>query len=463
MPKPSGTLRPIQYPLNRSADVSSPLPDENATYIDLSEWPTADSDERIPVILDVSLNEYVALATAIDVGRDISYGDNSILIWYIWVRSIIALDICQKIADCIDTSEAVQTALQNSVVGDVNSIARPSEYTQPAFDLSGQPICDNDAIYGYVYALWQYIDRNNQDFLQQMAEATNYTEQLAKFITLIPLADQLPVDEILGWVEAFGDYNLEAYNASITIGLEQEIICDLFCIAQTGCTITMQQVWDYFVTKFGGFNLPTLTANFIEWVSFMALGQYPNDRVVYMWCLFQLFCAFAGATFIGINTVKPYALFAQAGEPDTEWSILCTECGPDPFATITFDDPNNYSIQNGSLATGEGNPQPSLATQDDGPFLISTVYSRDFQEVTIDGINFDILGAGSSYCQITIATTNKTLVQDYDLNFIANVWNSQVFVPIPVNETLTSIQIQVFRSSTSNVTYYIDNINLSTV
>ena len=39
----------------------------------------------------------------------------------------------------------------------------------------------------------------------------------------------------------------------------------------------------YFIDKLGGLNVPMATATFLEWVQFMASGDYPNDRIVYLW------------------------------------------------------------------------------------------------------------------------------------------------------------------------------------
>jgi hypothetical protein len=214
--------------------------------------------------------------------------------------------------------------------------------------------CDEDAMYGYSKALWEYINQSNIDALQIVAEATNFSEQLSKILTaVIPGLELLPVDEILGWVEAFGNYNLEAYESSITIGLEQEIICDLFCLAiNSDCSLDFGTVYEYFVDKMGGVNLPTAAATLAEWVSFMIIGSYPNDRIVYLWSAFQLALAFMGQKFLGLSTIERYALFAQSGNPDNDWELLCDTCvspwtrtfdftdSVDTFAAVVLNPPN---------------------------------------------------------------------------------------------------------------------------
>lgn len=87
MAKPVGSTRRLPYPLDTTLDMESVVGSDQFVEVDLSSWSESDPDIKINIILNLSLNEYVALASCIDVGRDIAYGDNSIELWYIWVRS----------------------------------------------------------------------------------------------------------------------------------------------------------------------------------------------------------------------------------------------------------------------------------------------------------------------------------------------------------------------------------------
>jgi hypothetical protein len=198
--------------------------------------------------------------------------------------------------------------------------------------------------------LWQYIDAKTTDFLQIMDEWTNFIGLLEQLIQLIPGYELLPFDDVQDWVEAFGQYNREAYDSEKTVELEQEIICELYCIAiDNGCTIDFGDVYDYFVGRIGGLNTPTFLATFAEWSYFMASGDYPNDRIVFLWSAFQLILAFVGQEFLGQHGIERYALYAQAGDPDNEWSILCDACN----TILTFD--YRLSDQGAHAITGSEN------------------------------------------------------------------------------------------------------------
>lgn len=87
MAKPTGSMRELPYPLELTLDIESAVDSDQLAHSDLSSWSESDPDIKISIILNLSLNEYIALASCVDVGRDIAYGDNSIELWYIWCRS----------------------------------------------------------------------------------------------------------------------------------------------------------------------------------------------------------------------------------------------------------------------------------------------------------------------------------------------------------------------------------------
>jgi len=326
MTQPTGNIRKLSFPLSFTEDMESIVGVEPIEIIDLSDWATTDPDERVDIILNLSLNEYIALANTIDVGRDIAYGENSIYIWWVWVRSLQAMTICDAVTACILTNIDTQNAIQAIGGGDPFINGNPIKWETLAIEpVAG---CDDDRTWGYAKALWDFINQQNVDFLEILDEATNTGEQIARMMSSIPLFALLPFDEIVDWLASLGEYNLDAYNASITVEINEQIWCDLFCLAKdNNCSLTFEQVWDYFLEEFGGVNFPTLGATFAELVIYMVTGSYLSDRIVYLWTLVQLGVMFIGGEFLGTNTMNEIAIHAQNGDPDNDWETLCDECG----------------------------------------------------------------------------------------------------------------------------------------
>lgn len=332
----------MSYPLYYTEDIQSDTPNDPAiSNVTLENWATDDSDERINVVLNLSLNEYIALSTCVDVGRDIAYGDNSLYLWWIWVRGIVSMDICNDVLDCINSNIDIQNAIQSLITGSPDIGSSPNIYNSDAINESGA--CDYDAVWGYCKALWLYIDQQNIDFLQQMSEATNLSESIDTLLSTIPGYRLLPIQSVLDFITNIADYNLEAYNASITTQVTEDIECALFCYAiNNDCTISFADVYNIMLDFYGGANFPNLGATFSELVIFMVTGVYPSDKIVYLWTMVQLGIVFIGQSFLGVNTLSEYALHAQTGDPDNDWALLCTCVWTHTF-DFTVDDGGFYS------------------------------------------------------------------------------------------------------------------------
>jgi len=83
-------IRVLPFPLKNPTVIGGIVGSgENESPFDVLQWVTSDPDERVTVELQLSLNEYVALASSIDVGRDIAYGTESQYVWWLWTRAFI--------------------------------------------------------------------------------------------------------------------------------------------------------------------------------------------------------------------------------------------------------------------------------------------------------------------------------------------------------------------------------------
>lgn len=231
---------------------------------------------------------------------------------------------CQDIIDCIESSPELRAALQALGIGTTETPIYDSAANNPAFNIDGT--CNEDVVWGYVSALVDYIDQQNVDFLQQMSEALNVGSGLDQLLQLIPGYELLPFDDIQDFIENFGDYNLEAYQASMTTGVRNQIKCDIFCMAiSNGCSLDFGQVYQYMIDGIGNSAID-FGATFLEFVYFMIVGSYPSDRIVYIWSAFQLFLVMSGNEFLGLDTLTTYKNATINGDPDNDWETLCDEC-----------------------------------------------------------------------------------------------------------------------------------------
>lgn len=468
-PNPYGISR-LPYPINRRT-----LLEQDDLFPFVSGNPE-DSDDCSWFVIQLSNENRLKFTSALLAGMDLIYPDEFVSLMQLWLQptefpntfppasiGCDPVDLCQLMIECIETTPELRDLIQSVVDGMPDAGGQESRIQSTVF---ADGTCNNDVLYGYSKALWQYINASSIDALQIISEATNASEQLSKLITaVIPGMELLPVDEVLGWIESFGNYNLEAYEASITVGLEEQIICDLFCLSvENGCTLDFDTVYEYFIDKMGGVSIPTATATLSEWVYFMVVGSYPTDRIVYMWSAFQLGLAFMGYKFLGLSTVERYSLIAQTGDPDNDWELLCDDCGwvyESDFPTSQegwdiidsgYGDDGTWVITDGFESA---DVRIGVSTWCRIIYIEQTIVSTAINTVTV---NYDMLkgtwiGAGGSTIAV-IATKSDTTTVIKEILYTATVNGANQDFVADINEPdIVNIKVLARCSRTAAAAY----------
>lgn len=460
MTSPTGNIRPIRYPLNRSNDLESDTPNtppiENLT---LDNWVTSDPDERVPIVLEVSLNEYVALATCVDVGRDIAYGDNSIYLWWIWVRSLLGMDLCDLVLNCVLTNEDIQQAIANYSLG--SAINGNSQEIQTVLDseiLSNQGSCDNDNIYGMTVQLVKFVNSINEDILELFVNAPFAAARLGDIVEAIPGIGQLPFDDALQFADNFLEDINDAYQAAYTVSLEIDMACDLFCIAQeNGCSLTWEQVRDYYADKV---QIALDTTDFLQFIEDVIANNWIGTTTVYvMYYLFFQTLIFGGEI-LGQNFTKITNLIASMfNDPDPDWSTNC-DCGW-IYTQDWLTTQDNWVAQIGGTAAtwsnGVGWSSVDISTGSPDPYRRISAIQIDIPSTPIDSVKLTynltkgtILLGSANGLSIVVKKANLLDVR-HDLTFDELVnGNGQVEIFLPDEPDVTQIRLSLSSSYSNN-------------
>lgn len=363
MTSPTGTVRRLQYPYNRNEDLESETPNEQINFIDLSDWVTNDSDERVDIVLNLSLNEYVALATAIDVGRDLAYGDNSIYIWWIWTRALFSMDICDSVLNCIQNDTDVQDAIINLAFETESQSLIDNAQNQSGLVLGdgNNPTCDLDMLWGGISELIDRAEQLNQDALEIFEVATNQSELISNIFPNTFEDGTSFINAMLDWLQWMQNNIIENYNAQITQLYLDGLKCDLFCLAKDNCELTPEMIVDYFYDRVSsGLTFQSL---FEDTVDFLITGSWSGDQIADVFFLSQF--AFRAQTggwldFIGFASIDRDMRIGFTNASN-EWSVLCTDCGwestldfvnNDLTSIITFIDCNGSPSGQWTSGTG---------------------------------------------------------------------------------------------------------------
>lgn len=85
------------------------------------DWPFAAHDEETEIVMRLSLDEYVALASCVDVGSDIAYSSDALRVWWIWTKAFLGENMikdCNDVIDCMADINATQDGRLTALEGD---------------------------------------------------------------------------------------------------------------------------------------------------------------------------------------------------------------------------------------------------------------------------------------------------------------------------------------------------------
>lgn len=384
--------RRLFFPLNRSEIIEALVTDESSLLLTLDSIFPTDPDEKTDVVINLSLNEYVSLATSVDVGRDIAYADGEIDIWWLWSRILVS-NFCEKMIDCINENDAVRQAIINALNDGVpvSGDAGVNESIAGSNLLAGVT-CDNDSLFGATTGLVDLINNIATDLIEQISASANVTGRIGDMIESIPVVGVLPFDDALQMVETFLDDLSQNYDASYTVALRDDYRCALFCIAQEDCTITFEQIFDYFVGELGQ-SVTTLDVE--DFLEFFTQGTFAGVEIVHAFHAFVSGLMLFGASVTGIDQKRMFNIFqTMFNDPDSDWSTLC-DCGWEHTFDFTVENDAWTAVESGGNERGQYIGSTGWSTTDipvGGNYRRGLFVSRVFTETTITKVEmtFDL-------------------------------------------------------------------------
>lgn len=348
--------RKLVYPLYNQLAGSVETP-EGVPVAEVPVFPE-DSDEVVTVLFRLSLNQFVALASAIDVGSDIAYGADALQVWWIWVYSYMATTICQEMAQCfIDQNAALMTALAEALrtnqeliqaVGAASSSAgntmrgSPLSTSSRAENLAGTAITDGSGnclpnkAWGAALNLVIVGDRYITDIFQQIEAASNAIERAEIAAGNIPAFGQA-ISSVAGFADQLQEEVAEAYLAAYGIDYEVGLACEIFCLMTEDCTISVDDLILIMENRMG-----TITfEDFNAFVTFLATGTFAGDQ----YCDFMFYLLFMamkfGQKFVDLIDLFDLSIIIGIGAENREsdvWEELCEDCEPPVVPNISLVD-----------------------------------------------------------------------------------------------------------------------------
>lgn len=243
---------------------------------------------------------------------------------------------CDDVADCIETSEAVQQALaaqaannpaQQQIINYTATYGTPLSQAQRTASLGTVPDCDYGILFAMCTAIIDQLNTNNEDFLQILEAATNNAERAQNVVSAIPVVGLLPVDEAIEFIDQLVEEIQENYLAQYTTSVRDELRCALFCAAKEAedCIISFDMLTKIFEDRLNYYLDPVHTVEAL--VQYFVSGTWAGTTVVDIMTLIQVAFWREASNWLGVN-IRTLQIVARLAfdNPDPDWEILCEDC-----------------------------------------------------------------------------------------------------------------------------------------
>lgn len=385
--------RALPYPLKDSEypeTVSPPSGVVTKTTPDI--FNPDEPDEVIDIHFRMSMSQFTAIASAIDIGRDIGFGERSYELWRTWCKALIGVITvsCEDIADCIETSEAVQDAiatnenilLQQLMTNANNGINNPAVeaetdtimtlQTQGAIgtdkddEIKPLPGCNLDTLWaGIRDGIVQRLDDNARSVLQFLVSKADGAQRANALIGAIPIFGSMAQAVIEQMIEIAPDM-LNLYESYSSIDNMDEIACEIFGLVCSECRYpTFQEVF-YYYANLGITGINDLDDITIALATDLFFGSTETVALMFYHTLiaYELLVLFMGSKFYGYSGTDAIITMASLGEDfaNDNWELLCDSCNESykykiwdltASSTDTFVT-SGYSAQGGVYLSGQG-------------------------------------------------------------------------------------------------------------
>lgn len=239
---------------------------------------------------------------------------------------------CDEVWYCIlPTGESIPDDLLSWLIGqlgsngDVINIINnpPASSTPPA--IVDEPIytnCDSDYLYGFILQLVKFINTAIENSYERFEAATNTLEAYQAISEEIPI-----MTEVTDFVAYLQDTIVEEYLAAYDTAYENEVSCDLFCLARrpgNECTLTWNELYEYFLARLGA---GLANKDILDLLQFILGGGWNGTE--FADASFAAFCGimyYAGEwTGLTLPLIQKYWT-SFTNDPNSDWETLCDEC-----------------------------------------------------------------------------------------------------------------------------------------
>lgn len=291
-------------------------------------------------------------------------------------RLMEVVNFCERMINCIttdtDTQNAIKALLLNLINSDTDIQAALQQNVQQGLTdenpvgetaagsnlLIGVSGCAYSNLNGAVLSLIDWLNRNNEDFLDNLSVAATPAERGAAMSKGIKGYNGGALGEVASTAITFlTSQMVNQYDAFYDVAYEHDLAEEMFCLFKTDCEITIRQLYLLFAARVG---YATPAETFYEGFLFAVTGSWTGTNFCDVMMFIQLGAFIHMGGFAGWDGLNPLsnAIIDGWNEPNDDW-MTEYECGDfwthilhaDDFPAIATFPPNNWGSITGEVIT----------------------------------------------------------------------------------------------------------------
>lgn len=299
------------------------------------------------VLYEWNGEQFLKILSSIVKGAQLSYPDDWMQVVQ-WVLEGVdcPVEICAKVADCIENSAAVQSAL-----ADFNAQWLADKQYQPMPDgtlnetlADGyNPTCNNDIVWAQCIGIVERCNGFVVDLLETLADEDT-AAKVAGVLAGLPGIENLGLGAITDLAGLLFEVPLAAYNADYSTSYAETLACELFCLCKDDCNISIGRMFGILNARITAvvpeMQSPALTWGVVEWAT--AIANYVVGLLTINKADLMFYLMFGGLRFgevvLGVNDgLRQFNIAAllAADEPSNDWLTLCDDCPSCPLWVFT--------------------------------------------------------------------------------------------------------------------------------
>ena len=230
---------------------------------------------------------------------------------------------CDDVTDCIENNPGTQIAIENVTQQQQNGQNPLSQNTVGSNLLGGVYGCALPNLWGAMRTLVEWLNGNNEQFLDELSTATTPAARGAALSDNIPGINLGALGEALSaGITFLSSALVNGYDAYYDQSYADELACELFCIAQDNCELSIEQLYLVLSARVGF--TPAADA-FYNGLLLVITGSWTGSQFadVMMFVQVAAFRWMGGfANYTGINPLSN-ALSLGFDDPSDDYLTLC--------------------------------------------------------------------------------------------------------------------------------------------